>query len=154
MRHDLELNRISVEYRCISGMEIDPICIADWQPVPLCHVNRTERDVFYNCIIRHNRVLLSFKYEIKAAILSSLGWRNQTTSFTVELPSMCLIIFSSVVCRAPFRFVITRYSISILTKGPGSIADPERGPEEISLSLVWCEVNKQLQVLVVTFKGS
>jgi len=86
VRHDLELNRISVEYRCMSGIEIDPICIADWQPVPLCHVNRTERDVFYNCIIRHNRVLLSFKYEIKAAILSSLGWRNQTTSFTVELP--------------------------------------------------------------------
>ena len=75
----------------MSGIEIDPLCIADWQPVPLCHVNRTERDVFYNCMILHNRVLLSFKYEIKAAIMSSLGWRNQTASFTVELTSMCLI---------------------------------------------------------------
>ena len=112
VRYEKEPVRTVAEYRCTSGYDIDLYCVASWQPIPHCQKNNTESDVFYNCIISNKKVLLSYRYEIKAAVKSSMGWRNHTTSFRVELPSTYFFMLMLVIHFIALFIITMDYSLT------------------------------------------
>ena len=99
IRHGRGPFKIAVEYRCTLGAPIEPYCVADWQQIPGCHVTSVENEVFYSCLILRNKVLLLYQYEIKAAVKLPLGWRNQTSNFTVKVSSMYFYKLACFCCR-------------------------------------------------------
>ena len=88
---------ITTEYRCTSNSQpvsrSQQFCVARWQPIPLCSVNRSKLDVYYSCFLQADKVMIFSRYELRAAVKLPCGWSNETSSFLVDIPSKYKTVF-------------------------------------------------------------